>query len=167
MKLRKLELKDAQGMLSWMKDPEVNCFFQFSTDNITIESVNKYINDAQDTSCNMHLAITNDEDEYLGTISLKSIDNEAKNAEYAISLCKKAHGTGVAFKSTKEILRIAFEDLNLHRVYLNVIEENERANNFYKKCGFVFEGKFREHLDIRGDLKNLNWYSLLKEEFEK
>jgi RimJ/RimL family protein N-acetyltransferase len=104
----------------------------------------------------MHLAIVDEKDYYLGTISLKEIDHAAKNAEYAISTRASAHGTGAALQATREILRIAFEELHLDRVYLNVLDENSRANRFYQKCGFRYEGQFRDHLLIRGELKNLN-----------
>lgn len=167
MKLRKLELKDAGGMLSWMKDPSVNRFFRFTEDSVSLEKAESFILSAQDTSKDMHLAIVDEDDTYLGTVSLKNIDPTARNAEYAISTCARVHGTGAAFDATHEILRIAFKELNLHRVYLNVLEENERANRFYIKCGFVYEGQFREHLDIRGEFKNLNWYSILDHEFKR
>jgi RimJ/RimL family protein N-acetyltransferase len=165
MTLRDLQPKDAPGILSWMKDPAVNCFFRFSGDAVTLASVEAFIEKSKDKSKNLHLAIVDDNDTYMGTISLKEIDTDARNAEYAISTCSHVHGKGVAFDATREILRIAFEDLHLHRVYLNVLEENERANHFYLKCGFVYEGQFREHVFIRGTLKNINWYSMLASEF--
>ena len=53
------------------------------------------------------------------------------------------------------------------RVYLNVLEENVRANKFYKKCGFRYEGTFQDHLCIHGAYKNLNWYGIRKEDFRR
>ena len=111
------------------------------------------------------MACVDDQDNYLGTVSLKAINKIDLNAEYAISFCKKAHGTGAAHYATQEVLRIAFMELGLARVYLNVIPGNARANAFYKKNGFIFEGTFRKHIRINGQLKDLNWYSMLKEEF--
>lgn len=166
MNLRKLEIKDLDGILSWMNDPEIRSFFRFEGVATSPESVEEFIKKAQDSETNLHLAIVDDLDNYLGTVSLKSIDRQARNAEYAISTCPQAHGKGVAAFATREILKIAFKQLNLHRVYLNVLEENVRANRFYQKFGFVYEGQFRGHILIRGELKNLNWYSILAEEFE-
>jgi RimJ/RimL family protein N-acetyltransferase len=165
MRLRKLESKDVSGILEWMKDENINCFFRFDAGNVSEDTVASFIQSAQDTSENLHLAIVNAEDEYLGTISLKEINHTARNAEYAISTRACVHGTGAAFQATLEILRIAFEELHLHRVYLNVLEENSRANRFYQKCGFRFEGQFRDHLCLRGELKNLNWYALLATDY--
>ena len=90
-----------------------------------------------------------------------------KNAEYAVVTRKCAQGTGIAYEATMDILEYAFEKLGLHRVYLNVLEENVRANKFYKKCGFRYEGTFQDHLCIHGAYKNLNWYGIRKEDFRR
>ena len=84
----------------------------------------------------IHLAVTDENDEYLGTISLKNIDYKSKNAEYAISMRQCTKGTGAAYKATKQILDYAFNTLDLEKVYLNVLKEN-RAIAFYKKVGFI------------------------------
>ena len=165
MKLRPFRRKDAKGMLAWMKDESINRMFATDFGNFTHENVLSFIENANKDENNLHLACVNDEDEYLGTVSLKSINKNDSNAEYAISFCKKAHGTGAAYFATQEILRIAFIELGLERVYLNVIPENARANSFYKKNHFVFEGRFRKHIKLRNQWKDLNWYSMLKEEF--
>lgn len=165
MRLRKLEAKDAARIYEWMTDSEINRFFRFDSQSVTMESVGRFIQDAQEAGENLHLAVVNEKDEYLGTISLKSIDREARNAEYAVSMRKETHGTGAAKFATQEILRIAFCELKLHRVYLNVLSENGRANHFYEKMGFVYEGEFKEHLEIRGELKDLKWYRMLEDEF--
>ena len=41
------------------------------------------------------------------------------------------------------ILRFAFDEMNLHRVWLQVHDDNARAIACYKKCGFVEEGRLR------------------------
>ncbi|MEG0305881.1 MAG: GNAT family protein [Oscillospiraceae bacterium] len=166
MKLRKLEEKDISRILTWMKDPQQNCFFQFDADTVSADSVEEFVKEAQNTQINLHLACVDDNDDYLGTISLKNIDHKNKNAEYAISFSKSAHGTGAAYFATKEILRIAFETLQLNKIYLNVLAYNTRAIRFYEKLGFVFEGEFRQHVFIHGNPENLKWYSYLKEDFE-
>lgn len=163
--LRALEPKDAEGMLEWMTDPEIACFFRFDTAKITIDSCLKFISSStQNVECK-HYAIADDIDNYLGTISLKDIDTDKKTAEYAISTRRYVHGTGVAFQATEEVLKIAFEQLHLQRVYLNVLVNNVRANVFYKKIGFRFE-RLEEHaIVIRDEWKALNWYAINREDF--
>ena len=156
--LRPLERKDAPLMLEWMTDPEITRFFRFDASKISLESCLDYIGRAQDDPNTLHFAIADENDEYLGTISLKDIDRERKQAEYAISTRKKAHGTGAALQATQIILQYAFEALGLERVYLNVLAENGRANAFYRKAGFRFVREEPDALELRGTRKALNWY---------
>lgn len=165
--LRALQDKDAEGMLEWMTDPSIIRFFQFDATNMTIDSCREFIAAAnQDSKCR-HYAIANEEDDYLGTISLKNIDTDKKTAEYAISTRSCAHGTGAAMQATKELLNIAFGELNLESVYLNVLVENARANAFYKKVGFRYERCEDHAINIRNEWKDLNWYKISREDFLK
>lgn len=165
MNLRKLLPKDADGMLSWMSDPTINKFFLIDENNINKKSIIEFIEKSQDVSSNLHLAITDSKDNYLGTISLKNINQKDRKAEYAISTCKEIHGTGISKSATIEILRIGFEELLLNKIYLNVLSNNERAVKFYEKCNFVFEGEFKEHYLVNGIYQDLKWYRILKSEF--
>lgn len=168
MKLRKLKEKDITGMLEWMHDPEVFQFFRFSCENNTEEDAACFILQAQkdfDNDTHRHYAIVDDNDEYLGTISLKNVDMNSLNAEYAISLRRSIHGKGVATWATREILKVAFSELGLMRVYLNVLSNNASAIHLYEKCGFVYEGEFRQHIKIRGQICSLKWYSILRQEY--
>lgn len=168
MKLRKLEEKDAAGMLEWMHDPDSQKYFQVDMFNRTNKDVIEFIRHARIDVMegeSIHYAIADDADEYLGTISLKDLNLVAQNAEYAISLRKKAQGRGIAAEATKELLKRAFLDFKMERVYLNVLSENSRAIQLYEKCGFVYEGEFRNHIFLKGEFKTLKWYSMLKEEY--
>lgn len=170
MFLRQLKEKDAEGMLEWMHDPDIQKNFRFSTVDKKKEDALKFIQKAETALVDgksIHLAIADDDDEYLGTISLKNLDLESGNAEYAISLRKKAQGRGIGTEATKELLALAFNRFHLERVYLNVLAENEKAVRLYQKCGFVYEGAFRKHLFLRGEYKTLYWYGMLREEYLK
>lgn len=160
--LRNLEEKDAPLMLEWMHDPSIACFFRFDAMSMTEEKCIEYIRTANRDGRSKHFAIVDESDEYLGTISLKNIDQEKKEAEYAISTRKKAHGTGAAMVATKEILRIAFDELGLKRVYLNVLAENKRANAFYKKAGFKSDSGKTDYVIINGLNRERNWYIYLR-----
>lgn len=159
--LRRLEEKDAPLMLEWMHDSEIRRGFQTDFSAATLESAKHFIeNSFNDESRNF--AFVDENDEYLGTISLKHISYVNENAEYAIVARKKAHGTGAAKRATLELLRYAFEELRLHKVYLNVLEDNVRAQRLYENCGFVYEGTAVDAVKIGGVYKSLKWYGILK-----
>lgn len=162
--IRRLKNEDVDLMLEWMHDENVNSKFCFDFASMTREKAMAFIANSF-TDKNQHFAFVDHNNHYLGTISLKNISVKDSNAEYAIVARTLAHGTGVAYKATIEILQYAFYTLNLHRVYLNVLADNLRANNFYRKCGFSYEGQFKEHLFLNGQYKNLNWYAISEEQF--
>lgn len=167
--LRPLKQKDRDGMLEWMHDPTIHYLYTDKIRNATAESVQKFIADAeaqmrQKRTC--HYAIVDGADEYLGTISLKNIE-PVKGAEYAVSVRSRYQGKGIGSWATREILRIAFEELTLHRVYLNVLSDNEHANQFYVKNGFRYEGESRMCVLIGGEFKSLNWYAILDDEYRE
>lgn len=170
VRLRRLQSKDCIGMLEWMHDIDMVRYFRADMLTKTKKDVLEFINQADVVPLNgrsVHYAIVEEADDYLGTISLKSINLKDRNAEYAISLRRMAQGRGVAYAATKELLNIAFNQFDLERVYLNVLSENKRAIQLYEKCGFVLEGEFRNHLCLSGQYQNLRWYAMLKKEYQK
>ena len=165
MKIRKLQDKDAPYMMEWMKDENVNRFFRFDPEQVTMESVLEFIKNSVNMVDSYHFAIVDDFNEYLGTVSLKNVDAISKNGEYAISLRTCAQGKGAGKFATDQILSFAFNELNLERVYLNVLSDNENAVLFYKKIGFIYEGEFLRHINLRGELKSLMWFRMMKSEY--
>lgn len=165
IKLRKLENKDVEFMLEWMHDPESKEIFQAPFSKMTAEDVLSFIASSF-TGENQHFAVVDDKnDEYLGTISLKNIDLKNENAEYAISMRKKARGTGASKRATMLLLEYAFCTLSLSRVYLCVLDSNKRAGRFYEKCGFKHEGIFRKHIKTINGLHDLLWLGIMKDEY--
>lgn len=166
--LRYLKKKDVQGMLEWMHDADINQFFRFDAEHMTEEKAEKFVEDSikaikKKTSYNY--AVVDGTDCYLGTISLKNVDWDAKSAEYAISLRKTAQGKGIAAAATSILLEDAFKKLELNRIFLNVLSENKGAIRMYEKFGFVYEGEFRQHVFLKGRTRDLKWYSILKDEY--
>ena len=165
IRLRRLEKKDIPGMLEWMHDPEINQWFRFDAANMTVESAENFIAESF-SEYTRHYAITDDSDEYLGTISLENIDMENRHALYAISMRSAYHGSGIAMEATELLLEIAFHELGLERVYLNVLSDNLRAKRFYEKVGFRYEGCFHHHLQLRGEWHDWDWYAILRNEYD-
>lgn len=157
-------------MLEWMHDPDINCNFRFNAAEYTLEDADNFIVRAKDAFENrntFHFAITEDGGEYLGTISLKDVNQTDRNAEYAICLRKCAWGKGIGTRATEEILRFGFEELKLHRIALNVLAENKTAIHLYEKCGFIYEGEWKDCLFLRGSFHSWKWYRMLKEDWQR
>ncbi len=145
-----------------MHDVEIASVFQNSFKDVDEAMARAFVEASWSDGGNLHLAIC-DDDEYMGTVSLKDIDPVNLCAEYAISTRRKAHGTGLAKSATKDVLRYGFQEIGLHRVYLNVKSSNKRAISFYEKIGFRYEGSSRDAVKLSdGAYEDLLWFSLIE-----
>ena len=135
MKLRKLEIKDAPLMLEWMHDPDVVQNMQTNFAHKSLSDCEAFIRASQADDKNLHLAVVDDDNTYMGTVSLKNIENGA--AEFAIAVRKGAMGRGFSKYAMSEIIRTGFEKLQLKSVYWCVSPENKRAVKFYDKNGYT------------------------------
>lgn len=163
MKLRDLDIKDAPLMLEWMHDESVVENLRGNFKEKTLNDCVAFIESANNKDHDIHLAIATEEDEYMGTVSLKNIDRVTNSAEFAITVRKTAMGRGYSWYGMEEILRKAFEDYHLESVYWCVSRNNDRAVRFYDKHNF------HETVDIPTfileryhGIERLKWYSVLK-----
>lgn len=160
-KLRHLSPKDANRMVEMMHDEQTIRYLQIGGSGYTNDVALRFIESTMDESVNLHRAVVDANDVYCGTISLKNIDYNKSDAEYAISIHPEAQGKGVAKAATEQILQIAFEEKNLQTVYLNVLDENVRANRFYLKSGFRYT--HTTMMLFRDEEQKLNWYLIKKD----
>ena len=163
--LRKLKEIDAERMLECMSDNIVNQYMNIDGTKMTINDCLEFIKNSDNTQNFIHYAIVDDEDNWVGTISLKNIDFIKKEAEYAIITSSLVHGKGYAFSATIEILDYAFNKLKLDRIYLNVVKNNIRANKFYQKVGFTLYETKPNVIIIKNNRYLLNWYEYKAEYF--
>ena len=72
---------------------------------------------------------------------------------------------GAGSFAVNEMLRHAFENLNLHRVELQVLEDNLCAQHVYEKAGFKLEGLRREAVFKNGRYLNCKLYAVLRRDW--
>ena len=102
----------------------------------------------------------------LGVVYLLNIDQIIRSAEFAIMIgSKQDQNKGVGTKATQLMLSHGFNNLNLNRVYLEVLENNHAAVSVYEKCGFTQEGRLREAAYKNGSYCDLLVMSILRKEF--
>lgn len=129
--LRNLRESDAPYMLEWMHDCMVVSYLKTDFMSKSIDDCITFIRSCLNDCNNLHLAITNQDDTYQGTVSLKNIHD--KMAEFAITIRSSAMGTGIAHAAMEQILNIGFREKELDLIYWYVSSENKRAMRFYEK----------------------------------
>ena len=134
MNLRKLELKDAPFMLEWMHDPTVVEYMQTDFAGKTLYDCKSFIEKSWNDKRNLHLAIVDKQDIYMGTVSLKNIQNFS--AEFAITIRKSAMGKGYSKYATQQIFDLGRKQKGLKNIFWCVSPKNIRAIKFYDKNGY-------------------------------
>lgn len=160
MNLRKLELKDAPLMLAWMHDENVTGNLRTNFSSKTLGDAENFICQSREEKDNLNMAIVSDTDEYMGTVSLKNIENGS--AEFAITVRAEAMGRGYSWFGMKSIIEKAFEELGLISIYWCVSKSNARAVRFYDKHNFCEAEYIPQNILERYDgTVDLKWYSVL------
>lgn len=86
----------------------------------------------------VHLIIEKDKNR-VGYIILAGLKNENQSVEFQrIVVTEK--GKSIGREALRRVKQMAFEDLNAHRLWLDVKDFNERARKLYESEGFVTEG---------------------------
>jgi len=169
VRIRAIEKTDIDEIMKWVNDREVmdNLIMRYPVSRYQEE---KWIEKALDdpNPRNKVFAIETKDGVYLGGIGLHRIDWENSNTEVGIVIgnkeyWNKGYGTDAMFT----ILDFAFNQMNLHRVYLRVFEYNQRGVRSYQKCGFKKQGVLREDRYIRGEYRDTVMMGILRDEFNK
>ena len=159
MNLRKLRNEDAPLMLEWMEDFDIIKHLQADFSKMNLEDCITFISNSKASARNIHLAVVDDHDDYMGTVSLKNITDDC--AEFAITVRKTAMGKGFAQFAMNEIIQYAFTQLHLEFVYWSVSPDNKRAVRFYDKNGYtrIDSSSLPINASYTSEqISKLNWY---------
>ncbi len=100
----------------------------------------------------------------IGTVSMRSVPRD-RRAELGYWLGYPSWGRGLASEAVHRILRWAFVESNLHRVYAQVMSGNRRSHRVLEKAGMVREGTRRDHLRKGRRFVDVDEYGLLRDEW--
>lgn len=167
MGLRALELRDAPLMLEWMHDCTLADKLQTDFSSKNLNDCINFIKGTKTQTNDIHLAIVDKYDEYMGTVSLKNVKED--QAEFAIAIRRKATGKGYSIFAMREMIRMGFEKMHLSFIYWCVNPENIRALKFYDKNGFL---RITPNEVIVGpeyskeQISSYIWYGIYKSEYQ-
>jgi RimJ/RimL family protein N-acetyltransferase len=103
----------------------------------------------------------------IGAIELRKITPEHRSAEVGILVGDPTYrGRGYGTDAMRALCRFAFEEMDLRRIYLGVMEFNARAIRSYEQVGFVVEGRLRQDTYLGGHYYDSFIMGLLREDFE-
>lgn len=144
IRLRAIERSDIPTFVRWINDPEVirNLLLYLPISQAQEEQwFEDYLRDT-----NRHIfGIETLQGKLIGNVALEHVNWKDRCAELGIVIGEKDHwDQGYGTEAVRALLGFAFREMNLHRVFLRVFEDNVRAIRCYEKCGFQHEGRLRE-----------------------
>lgn len=168
-RLRALTRDDLPKLVEWRNDPEVKALLGGWSFPVSLEDDQAWLERSRTDSTTHRLAIERlDTGEYIGNVGLYQIDWKNRKAEYAIMIGDKAAwGQGFGLDATQSLLNFAFNELNLHRVYLYVLAHHQRAIRLYEKAGFTVEGRLQEDNFRDGAYRDTLVMAILRPDVQK
>ncbi|GLC31055.1 GNAT family N-acetyltransferase [Clostridium omnivorum] len=168
VKLTSINEKDIKSITKWYSDIDFLRFFDTAPALPKTEvQLGQWIKSVQDSYNSVAFAIRPiEEEEIVGYIELDKISWIHGVATVGIGIGTSEHrGKGFAKEALKLLMELAFNELNLHRLQLNVFNYNERAIMLYESLGFKREGTYREFIHRDGRRWDMYLYGILRDEW--
>lgn len=167
--LRTMTLEDAEAVYRYRSVPEVNTYTYTPIWTTLAEAENHVaklvpkINDP-DSGFGKWMIELRDSGQIIGDVFLGKHDELQGSYEIGYMFHPDFYGHGYATEAVREVLRIGFEEWNVHRIYARVDEENIGSARVCQKLGMRQEARLIES-DRRGDVwsTELNFAMLNRE----
>ena len=168
--LREIEHADVQRINRWRNDPQViellcaNFFFVGPA--VDEQWFDGYLANRDKA---VRLSIVDAATQtHIGNVNLTGIQALNRSAEFSIFIGDKQYwSAGYGASATRQMLAHAFNDLNMHRISLTLLQENVRALRLYERMGFHDEGCQRDAVYKNGRYHNVLAMGLLASEWSK
>ena len=140
--LRRWEESDAENLYKYAKDPEVGPICGWPAHQSLAESrtVIKNVLNGNES----YAICLKDDGQAIGAIELKrngltDIEDRDDECEMGFWLGKPFWGQGIVPEAVHEMLRHAFEDCGMQKVWSGYYEGNTKSKRVQEKCGFKYQ----------------------------
>ena len=154
--LRSITMEDSAQVIHWRNSDFVRQYFIIQKE-FTLESQKKWMNEVIEPGKAVQFIIgILGEKHDIGSVNLKDIDRQNRKAEYGIFIGEESClGKGYGTEAAKLVIKYGFDVLHLHKIYLQVRAENERARKSYEKAGFHEEALLKDEIFQEGKFYNM------------
>lgn len=142
--LRALKKSDSNLILNWMKNEKLRYLIGTVYPITELEHENWFQNRMLEKD-NRMFVIDLDNEKSIGIVGFKNLDWVNRNSELFIYIGDEEYwGKGYGTQALELIIKFAFNNLNLHMLYLEVFSYNKNATKTYKRLGFKQDGILRQ-----------------------
>jgi ribosomal-protein-alanine N-acetyltransferase len=164
---RPLERTDAPLVQPWFNDPEVTRQLlmykpiSLHAEEAFLEALTKSETDI------VVMIVVRETDRPIGTVALHVEGGPHRQARFGLSIgARDEWGKGYGTEATALMVEYAFATLNLHRVWLQVLEYNKAGLRAYQKVGFREEGVLRQCHFAEGRYWDTIAMAILRDEWQ-
>lgn len=164
--LRPLEREDLPLRVKWLNDPEIYKTL-LSDFPVSLAKTEAWFNKVLFDNTKVNFSIIHKEtNKVIGMTGLLQVDVKHSNAQLYITIGESNfHGKRYPDEIIPAILEYSFFELNLNKIYLWTIPDNERGRAVYERNGFVKEAEMEQHMYCRGKYQTIIQHRVLKQEF--
>ena len=163
--LRAFEREDAERCYRWMNDPNIVRTLK-SRYPIAFQNEVEWLQRAMEASnTERHFAIERKDDRsHIGNASIHDIDWVSRTAWFGLFIGEPtAWNRGFGSDAIETLVRFSFEDMNLHKLRINVFDYNERAKHVLQSRGFIQEGKLHRDFYREGTYHDIVLLSIFRD----
>lgn len=169
--LRPVTADDAESFGRILDDPDVvrltgSANGSGPAEALPLDSLVEWYGTRSDQTDRLDLAVVdNATGRVVGEVVLNHWDPGSRAISYRTLIGPEGRDRGLGTEATRLILGHAFDELELHRVELEVFAFNPRARHVYEKVGFVLEGTRRDALCFDGQWVDSHVMAILEHEW--
>jgi len=104
----------------------------------------EFMKKLEDDNSNFYWLVRNKKNKNIGVVSLTRVDFKNKNSYFGIYSDLYQNTSMDNYLLIESIKELAFDKIGLLNLRLEVMSNNERAINFYKKAGFIEEARLKD-----------------------
>jgi RimJ/RimL family protein N-acetyltransferase len=104
-------------------------------------------------------------DRVIGEFMLRLTSSRHRQGEIGWSLHPDAQGHGYATEAARELLRLGFEELGLHRIAADADPRNTGSVRIMERLGMRHEADFRDVFFLKGEWVDEIHYAILEDEW--
>ncbi len=163
--IRESTFEDIDYFYKWEMDPKVTEFFSIPENQSREDVIRKYVHDDEDENQRQFTICFKDTNEPIGRIVLGDIIMGWKMEIWRIYIGDyRLRNKGYGRQAMMAMMKLAFEDWNMARLYLDHYTGNPSAF-LYKSLGFTYEGVLRQNCRKNGVLYDVHLMSMLSGEY--
>lgn len=162
--LRPMTKADTDRIICWRNSEAVRTKFIYQ-ELFTHATHEEWIRNMIETGRAVQMIICEcKEDKPLGSVYIRDIDHIHHKGEYGIFIGEpEERGRGVGTAAAQLMLRYAFSEMDLHKIFLRVLADNVQAICSYEKAGFLREAYLRDDVCIKGEYKDIVLMAVIRE----